>query len=179
MLKPLRMNDYIRNGEWLEFSASMLKDQAAAAGQEIQPLQANSHPHHVRQWLLALAFFPDKWLNRLFSVGGIQMEGDLVKLRTFIPVDPSKDPVYRLARLPRQKKMQMRLCYLRMIGAWCWISRQACRSIRQHQDSVERLMRQQQGDASQAGIICPLSIFIGWMMIQLDLCCMQRTNWRS
>lgn len=104
MLKPLRMNDYIRNGEWLEFSASMLKDQAAAAGQEIQPLQANSHPHHVRQWLLALAFFPDKWLNRLFSVGGIQMEGDLVKLRTFIPVDPSKDPVYRLARLPRVEK---------------------------------------------------------------------------
>ena len=40
MLKPLRMDDYIRNGQWLEFSASTLKDQAAAAGQEIQPLQA-------------------------------------------------------------------------------------------------------------------------------------------
>ncbi|MFC5652076.1 RluA family pseudouridine synthase [Paenibacillus solisilvae] len=91
---------YQRNNEWLELSATALRDFSSAKGMEIQPLQANSHPHLVRQWLLALAFFPDKWLNRLFSVGGIQMDEDTVKLRTFIPVDPNKDPVYRLAKQP-------------------------------------------------------------------------------
>ncbi|MBB3067608.1 23S rRNA pseudouridine1911/1915/1917 synthase [Paenibacillus baekrokdamisoli] len=92
--------DYKRNGEWLELTVSVLKSLATTAVKDEQALQANSHPHHVRQWLLALALFPAKWINRLFSIGGIQMVDDVVKLRTFIPVEMGRDVMYELAKLP-------------------------------------------------------------------------------
>lgn len=56
-----------------------------------------SNSHAVKQWLTAASLFPTKWINLLFSVGGIRMEDDRIVLDTFIPADPSKDPVYRLA----------------------------------------------------------------------------------
>ncbi|MBD3917741.1 RluA family pseudouridine synthase [Paenibacillus sp. PR3] len=58
---------------------------------------AQSNSHTVKQWLAAAGLFPTKWINLLFSVGGIQMEDDRIVLDAFIPADPSKDPVYKLA----------------------------------------------------------------------------------
>lgn len=87
--------NYERSEEWLSLSANALARRAALAG--VQQIEAGSHPHHVRQWLLALGVFPERYINRLFSVGGIQMDGDTIRLRTFIPADPAKDAVYRMA----------------------------------------------------------------------------------
>ncbi|MFC4808991.1 RluA family pseudouridine synthase [Paenibacillus sp. GCM10023250] len=89
---------YERNGEWLALSAARLFAFAQAAGGAISPIEAGSHPHHVRQWLLALGLFPEKWLGRLFSTGGIRMDGDHILLRTFVPGDPARDAAYRLAQ---------------------------------------------------------------------------------
>ncbi|MBW7476205.1 RluA family pseudouridine synthase [Paenibacillus oenotherae] len=67
---------------------------------ELPALRAGSHPHHVRQWLLALSLFPEKWMNRLFSVRGIQFVDGVIRLRTFLHADVEKEPIYRLAKLP-------------------------------------------------------------------------------
>ncbi|AJY76051.1 RluA family pseudouridine synthase [Paenibacillus beijingensis] len=61
------------------------------------PLGAGSHPHEVRQRLLALSLFPAKWINRLFSVGGIRLEGETVRLLAFPAANPAADPLYRQA----------------------------------------------------------------------------------
>ncbi|WP_235948618.1 RluA family pseudouridine synthase [Paenibacillus glycinis] len=87
---------YERNEEWLTLSSARLLDFARTAGKFPSPIEAGSHPHQLRIWLLALGLFPEKWVNRLFSVGGIRMEGDLVLLRTFLPGDPGKDAAYRM-----------------------------------------------------------------------------------
>ncbi|PWV92019.1 RluA family pseudouridine synthase [Paenibacillus cellulosilyticus] len=58
---------------------------------------ADSHSHAVKQWLAAAGWFPTKWINLLFSVGGIRMEGERIVLDAFVPADPAKDPLYRLA----------------------------------------------------------------------------------
>ncbi|SEM66915.1 RluA family pseudouridine synthase [Paenibacillus sp. OV219] len=92
---------YERSGEWLSLSANELAIHAAPAG--VQQIEAGSHPHHVRQWLLALGLFPERYLNRLFSVGGIQMDVDTIRLRTFVPADPAKDAVYRMAMQQREE----------------------------------------------------------------------------
>ncbi|REE69512.1 23S rRNA pseudouridine1911/1915/1917 synthase [Paenibacillus taihuensis] len=92
--------NYERSGEWLSLSANALASRAALAG--VQQIEAGSHPHHVRQWLLALGLFPERYINRLFSVGGIQMDGKTIRLRTFIPADPAKDAVYRMAMQQRE-----------------------------------------------------------------------------
>ncbi|WP_308634774.1 RluA family pseudouridine synthase [Paenibacillus silvisoli] len=84
---------YERSGEWLKLPAETL---AGFAGADVRPIEAGSHPHHVRQWLLALGLFPEKWLNRLFSVGGIRMEDDSILLRTFVPADGGSDAMLRL-----------------------------------------------------------------------------------
>ncbi|WP_051602268.1 RluA family pseudouridine synthase [Paenibacillus darwinianus] len=63
-----------RAGEWLIVPLSDSVPESLAAG---------SHPHHVRQWLLALAVFPDKWVNRLFSVGGLKLDGGRLWLEAF------------------------------------------------------------------------------------------------
>lgn len=115
-----------RNGEWLELPVEALEGHASGpchvapqhepgaeraamsddglrssnASSGILPeLRAGSHPHHVRQWLLAFSLFPDKWVNRLFSVGGIQLAGGVVRLRAFAPADLESEPSYRLAKL--------------------------------------------------------------------------------
>lgn len=44
---------------------------------------AGSHPHEVRKWLLAYSFFPTKWLNQIFSVGGISWEGHHLHLLAY------------------------------------------------------------------------------------------------
>ncbi|AZN43871.1 RluA family pseudouridine synthase [Paenibacillus albus] len=95
------MLNYERSGEWLCLSVNALTSHAAHAG--VRQIEAGSHPHHVRQWLLALGLFPERYLNRLFSVGGIQMDGETIRLRTFIPADPAKDAVYRMALQQREE----------------------------------------------------------------------------
>jgi len=96
-----------RNGEWLELEEQQLSlllksDNTDAPVREVghppQP-KAGSHPHEVRQWLLACSFLPGKWINRLFSVGGIRWEGTKLQLQAFPAVDPDKDPLYRKAKL--------------------------------------------------------------------------------
>ncbi|WP_219837984.1 RluA family pseudouridine synthase [Paenibacillus sp. R14(2021)] len=88
---------YERSGEWLLLSAEKLFTIANNAGRTSSPIEAGSHPHQVRIWLLALGLFPEKWLNRLFSVGGIQMEGPYIRLQTFLPGDSVRDAAYRMA----------------------------------------------------------------------------------
>ncbi|OMF31738.1 RNA pseudouridine synthase [Paenibacillus sp. FSL H8-0548] len=61
--------------------------------------RAGSHPHLVRQWLLARSLFPVKWINRLFSVGGIKWSGDQLQLLAFPRIEPNSDAVYRNALL--------------------------------------------------------------------------------
>ncbi|QHW34153.1 RluA family pseudouridine synthase [Paenibacillus rhizovicinus] len=90
---------YERDGEWLSLSSEELLRFAHAAGIAASPIEAGSHPHHVRIWLLALGLFPEKWLNRLFSVGGIQFEEGVIRLKTFLPGDPGKDAAYRMAQM--------------------------------------------------------------------------------
>jgi len=78
----------------------LLPQGLTAAGSETTAAQwpsADSKSHAVKQWLIAAGWFPTKWINLLFSVGGIRMDHDRIVLDAFIPADPSKDPVYRLA----------------------------------------------------------------------------------
>ncbi|NBC67860.1 RluA family pseudouridine synthase [Paenibacillus sacheonensis] len=89
---------YARNGEWLSVAAADLLLYAHNAGIAVSPIEAGSHPHHVRIWLLALGLFPEKWLNRLFSIGGIQMDEGMVRLRNFLPGDPVRDEAFRIAQ---------------------------------------------------------------------------------
>ncbi|MCQ6560850.1 RluA family pseudouridine synthase [Paenibacillus mendelii] len=93
-------SEFTRNRQWLEIPLEALNrfEHTGIAG-VLQPLGAGSHPHDVRQRLLALAVFPAKWINRLFSVGGIRIENGIVGLRTFVPVDIEAEPIYQLAQL--------------------------------------------------------------------------------
>lgn len=92
---------YRRVGQWLELlpaDLADLTDTDSDSSQHTEQLsipEAGSHPHLVRQWLLACSLFPAKWINRLFSVGGIKWEGEFVHLLAFPPVDPAADPLYR------------------------------------------------------------------------------------
>ncbi|NIK75979.1 23S rRNA pseudouridine1911/1915/1917 synthase [Paenibacillus castaneae] len=107
------MNGQIkRNGQWLELKWSSLgaesdkeaidphTERASADVPELAQPRAGSHPHLVRQWLLARSLFPQKWINRLFSIGGIQLSGDTLQLLAFPSVDPQRDPLYRKALMP-------------------------------------------------------------------------------
>ncbi|MCR2802620.1 RluA family pseudouridine synthase [Paenibacillus soyae] len=91
-----------RDGEWLLLDAEQLSadpefSKRASAGSIKECPQAGSHPHLVRQWLLASCLFPGKWINRLFSVGGIQWRGERIGLLAFQAVDIAKDKLYREA----------------------------------------------------------------------------------
>lgn len=44
---------------------------------------AGSHPHEVRKWLLAYSFFPAKWINQIFSVGGISWDENRLQLQAY------------------------------------------------------------------------------------------------
>ncbi|WP_084134713.1 RluA family pseudouridine synthase [Paenibacillus harenae] len=97
----------VRDGTWLELDWPSLTDLEGSGGSKTpanlpvlgQP-QAGSHPHAVRQWLLARSLFPPKWINRLFSIGGIGWNGDRLRLLVFPAADPLGDPNYRKAALP-------------------------------------------------------------------------------
>ncbi|UVI28129.1 RluA family pseudouridine synthase [Paenibacillus spongiae] len=92
-------SEFSRNGQWLELPLEALnRFEPDAIAEVLQPLGAGSHPHEVRQRLLALGVFPAKWINRLFSVGGIRLERGIVGLLTFVPVDIKTDPIYQLAK---------------------------------------------------------------------------------
>ncbi|CAH1204166.1 hypothetical protein PAECIP111893_02170 [Paenibacillus plantiphilus] len=97
----------VRNGDWLELPVEALEAwtgsdlrNTSGDGNEMTGLRAESHPHHVRQWLLARSLFPERWINRLFSVGGIQLMDEAVRLRAFPSADVEREPMYRLAKLP-------------------------------------------------------------------------------
>jgi len=81
---------YVRRGEWLELDAGSLALSAGAG-----PIEAGSHSHEVRKWLLACSVFPDKWINRLYSVGGIKMtEGGRIALLAFPKADERQSLLY-------------------------------------------------------------------------------------
>lgn len=89
-----------RASEWLLLDLERLMSDSAftaSPAAQLEIPQAGSHPHLVRNWLLASSLFPAKWINRLFSVGGIQWHGPIVGLLAFPPVDPAKDKLYRQA----------------------------------------------------------------------------------
>lgn len=100
-----------RNGQWLELDWPAL---GAAASEAIDPQsdkepavmpehaqpRAGSHPHQVRQWLLARSLFPAKWINRLFSIGGIRWNGERLQLLAYPSIEPRSDATYRLALMP-------------------------------------------------------------------------------
>lgn len=84
----------VRREQWLELEWPPPPESAGG------PLpKAGSHPHEVRQWLLASSLFPAKWVNRLFSVGGIRWEKDRVRLLAFPAADTLRDPLYASAKL--------------------------------------------------------------------------------
>lgn len=101
-----------RNGQWLELDWPALgSDPVSAAidpnteketadSPELAKPRAGSHPHVVRKWLLARSLFPQKWINRLFSIGGIQWSGNKLQLLAFPPIDPRSDGLYRRASVP-------------------------------------------------------------------------------
>ncbi|MDQ0061273.1 RluA family pseudouridine synthase [Paenibacillus harenae] len=92
----MRIEQAVRNGEWLELDWESLAGAEAEAAEQAQP-KAGSHPHEVRKWLLARGLFSEKWVNRLFSVGGIRWENEKLRLLTFPAVDPKNHPFYRQA----------------------------------------------------------------------------------
>ncbi len=99
-------------------AAETIAAMSGPAASRTKPLEAGSHPHDVRLWLLALAVFPPKWVNRLFSAGGIRCERGIVKLRTFEAADPAADPMYRLAQLPPVSPLAAAVLYE---DDWCLV----------------------------------------------------------
>ncbi|WP_338555250.1 RluA family pseudouridine synthase [Paenibacillus sp. KS-LC4] len=100
------MLHYKRAGEWLELDWQELSEGSWSVqkndgqpGESTGSLEAGSHPHYVRQWLLARSLFPEKWINRLFSIGGIRFDGQRVQLLAFPAADPHSDKLYRQAKL--------------------------------------------------------------------------------
>ncbi|WP_168123768.1 RluA family pseudouridine synthase [Paenibacillus sp. HB172176] len=79
----MRERQASRRGEWLEL--------------ELEQFGAGSHPHQLRQWLLARSMFPAKWINRLFSIGGIRLREGRIQLLAFPAVKPAEDELYRAA----------------------------------------------------------------------------------
>lgn len=98
-MTELHMRYAVRNGEWLELDAGGIIADAALhhVKRELAAPQAGSHPHHLRQWLLASSLFPEKWINRLFSIGGIGWRGGKIGLLAFPATDSVKDSLYRMA----------------------------------------------------------------------------------
>ncbi|MFD0962319.1 RluA family pseudouridine synthase [Paenibacillus chungangensis] len=91
----------VRQGEWLELPWEKLAATAASLepGDDVpaQP-ETGSHPHKVRQWLAASSLFPEKWVNRLFSVGGIRWHEEKLALKCFPAARMNDDPLYRVAK---------------------------------------------------------------------------------
>lgn len=77
---------------WPEFSEALQKQ-----GLTNVP-EVGTHPHHVKTFLIEQKLFPAKWLNRVFSVGGIKWDAQLLMIQTYKHVDIMKDEVYVSAR---------------------------------------------------------------------------------
>ncbi|GBF73927.1 RNA pseudouridine synthase [Paenibacillus sp. 598K] len=76
-----------RMGEWLELPLPF-------ALSEQSPRSA----HNARLLLLEASGLPAKWINRLFSTGGIQPGDGAIRLHVFPAAELSSEPLYRLAR---------------------------------------------------------------------------------
>ncbi|MFC4776450.1 RluA family pseudouridine synthase [Paenibacillus sp. GCM10023252] len=94
----LKLEQAKRQGEWL--AIPWTEAGSAGAGSAGDTPKAGSHPHLMRQWLLASSLFPDKWVGRLFSVGGIRWEGSSLLLLMFPRANVDKDKLYVLAKQP-------------------------------------------------------------------------------
>lgn len=77
-MDPLRRREAVRRGEWLEVPLASSAFRGGSGG-----LREDASPHEVRQWLAAGGWLPAKWVNRLFSAGGIRLEADRLLLRAF------------------------------------------------------------------------------------------------
>lgn len=60
--------------------------------------EVGTHPHHIKSFLIEQQLFPAKWLNRVFSVGGIKWDSQLLLIQTYKHVDIMKDDIYTSAR---------------------------------------------------------------------------------
>ncbi|WP_081667346.1 RluA family pseudouridine synthase [Paenibacillus pinihumi] len=89
MKRQLNVDQAVRRGEWLEWPLP---------SPVVQELKENGDsPHHLRQWLISLGQFPEKWLNRLYSTGGIKLNRNKLMLQMFKDYDLSGHPLYVLA----------------------------------------------------------------------------------
>ena len=86
-----------REGTELVLNYTELKKRLTVEQAQYQP-KVGSHPHLVRQWLLACSVFPAKWLNRIFSVGGIRFVGEDLHLLAYTYADLEQDADYRAAK---------------------------------------------------------------------------------
>ncbi|MUT64515.1 RluA family pseudouridine synthase [Paenibacillus sp. NEAU-GSW1] len=75
---------YAREGQWLTMERKALERFGDAP-------ESGTHPHAVRQWLIVHAPFPAKWVNRLFSVGGIRWREHSLQLLAFPQADGAKE----------------------------------------------------------------------------------------
>lgn len=60
--------------------------------------EVGSHPHLVRQWLQACSILPAKWINRIFSVGGITWAGEQLHLIAYMYAELQQNDDYRAAQ---------------------------------------------------------------------------------
>ncbi len=68
------------------------------------------HPHQIKQWLIASEIFPAKWINRIYSVGGIQWEKEQLSLSVFGL--PSTDSLLSMQKAAAAVKGQpVDICY--------------------------------------------------------------------
>lgn len=100
----------VRQDQDLVLNWSQLSERLDEEQKRTQP-KAGSHPHEVRQWLLAYSFFPTKWLNQIFSVGGIKWNGEMLHLLAYTIIDVMKDEIYRAA----QKRLLTKLEPVQML----------------------------------------------------------------
>jgi len=71
-----------RHNHALELEWEKLEEVLTGEQLSTRPV-AGSHPHEVRKWLLAYSFFPAKWINQIFSVGGIGWEESRLQLLAY------------------------------------------------------------------------------------------------
>ncbi|MFS0727353.1 RluA family pseudouridine synthase [Paenibacillus sp. 1P07SE] len=81
--------DAKRKGEWLEMPLPFALRR-----------EPPRHAHDARRLLLDASGLPAKWINRLFSIGGIMTAEGVIRLHAFPDVDLKTHPLYRLASRP-------------------------------------------------------------------------------
>ncbi|MEF2243362.1 RluA family pseudouridine synthase [Paenibacillus sp. IITD108] len=104
-----------RSGEWMELDWELIArweiGRASDADRITKQLpEPGSHVHLVKQWLIEAEFFPAKWINRLFSVGGMKWRGHFLQLHAFPKVDLKKEPLFVKA-MRVQEKLQIEVLY--------------------------------------------------------------------